>query len=309
MTSLDLDQRVARVRRFNRAYTQRIGALSEGHLDSPFTLAEVRVLYELAHRQGPTASELATDLRLDPGYLSRILRTFGKRGLVARTSSREDRRRSHLQLTAKGRKVFAPLNARTRDDIARMLSRLPTAQQDALIDAIDTMDRAFAEESPTPAPIILRPHAPGDMGWVVQRHGVLYWQEYGWNMDFEALIAEIVAKFIRNFDPAKEHCWIAERNGERLGSIFLVRQSATIAKLRLLLVEPNARGTGLGTRLVDECTAFARKAGYGKITLWTNSVLHAARRIYERAGYRLVKEEPHESFGKKLTGQNWELKL
>jgi len=309
MTSLDLDQRVARVRRFNRAYTQRIGALSEGHLDSPYTLAEVRVLYELAHRQGPTASELATDLRLDPGYLSRILRNFGKQGLVSRTSSKEDRRRSHLQLTAKGRKVFAPLNARTRDDIARLLSRLPTPQQDALIDAFDTMDRAFAEESPTPAPFIVRPHGPGDMGWVVQRHGVLYWQEYGWNMDFEALIAEIVAKFIRNFDSAKEHCWIAERNGERLGSIFLVRQSASIAKLRLLLVEPNARGTGLGTRLVDECTAFARRAGYKRITLWTNSVLHAARRIYERAGYQLVMEEPHESFGKKLTGQNWELKL
>ena len=309
MTTLDLEQRVARVRRFNRAYTQRIGALNEGMLESPYTLAETRVLYELAHRDGPTSSELAADLRLDPGYLSRILRHFGRQGLVARSRSKTDRRCAHRRLTIKGRKVFALLNARSRDDVARWLSRMPEREQDVLVQAIETVDRALAEDAPAPGPYVLRAHGPGDMGWVVHRHGVLYALEYGWNMEFEALVADIVARFVRTFDPAKEHCWMAERNGERLGSVFLVRQSRTVAKLRLLLVEPNARGVGLGSRLVDECTAFAKRAGYKTIVLWTNSVLHAARRIYERAGYRLVKEDRHMSFGKTLVGQNWELEL
>jgi DNA-binding MarR family transcriptional regulator/N-acetylglutamate synthase-like GNAT family acetyltransferase len=309
MSPLDFDQRVARMRRFNRAYTQRIGVLNEGLLESSYTLAQVRVLYELAHRKGPTASELVADLRLDPGYLSRILRNFDKQGLVARSSSRTDRRRAHLRLTVKGRKVFAPLDDRSRADIAGLLSSMPERDQDRLIQAVDTIERVFAEEDMSQRAYVLRPHGPGDMGWVVQRHGALYWLEYGWNTEFEALVAEIVAQFIRRFDPAREHCWIADRNGERLGSVFLVKQSATVAKLRLLLVEPRARGLGLGRLLVDECTAFARQAGYKRLTLWTNSVLLGARRIYERAGYTLVKEEPHESFGKRLVGQNWELKL
>lgn len=309
MAAYDMEQRIARIRRFNRVYTKSIGALNEGLLDSPFSLAETRVLYELANRDGPTAAAIAGELGLDPGYLSRLLGALERRGLLTRISSREDRRRSHLRLTAKGRKAFEPLDARSHDDAARLLSRLPEKEQERLIGAIDTVEGALGRAATPGQPYTLRSHRPGDMGWVVHRHGVLYAREYGWNEEFEALVAEIVAHFIRHFDPAREQCWIAERNGEILGSVFLVRKSERVAKLRLLLVEPNARGLGLGTRLVNECSEFARRAGYRKITLWTNSVLDAARHIYERAGYTLVEEEPHESFGKKLVGQYWALTL
>ncbi len=297
---------VAAVRRFNRFYTRRIGILNEGHLRSPFSLAEVRVLYELAHRD-----ELAQELDLDAGYLSRILRRFQTQGLLARTPSAADGRQSHLRLTDAGRETFTALNARSSDEIAAMLAALSPAEQRRLVEAMRAIERLLGARAEPRTPYVLRPHQPGDIGWVIHRHGALYAQEYGWDERFEALVAEIAAKFIRDFDPRRERCWIAERDGESVGSVFLVRHpdAEGVAKLRLLLVEPSARGLGIGTRLVDECVRFARRAGYRTITLWTQSVLHAARRIYEHAGFRLVREEPHTSFGHDLVGETWEMTL
>jgi DNA-binding MarR family transcriptional regulator/GNAT superfamily N-acetyltransferase len=304
-----LDQRVAAVRRFGRFYTQKIGLLHEGYLGSPFSLTESRVLYELAHRDGATAAELARDLGLDRGYLSRILRGFEKRRLLARTTSTADGRRSHLALTERGRDAFAPLHARSRDEIGAMLGALTEAEQQRLLEAMGAIESVLGAPAERKAPYMLRSHQPGDMGWVVHRHGVLYSQEYRWDERFEALVAEIVAKFIQRFDPKRERCWIAEKDGEIVGSVFLVRHSATVGQLRLLLVEPRARGLGVGSRLVSECIRFARQAGYRKITLWTNSVLVAARRIYEGAGFRLVRSEAHRSFGHDLVGETWERPL
>jgi DNA-binding MarR family transcriptional regulator/GNAT superfamily N-acetyltransferase len=283
--------------------------LRQGLLDSPFSLTEVRVLYELFHRQRPTAIELCKELGLDPAYLSRMLRSFEHRGLVVRTASEADGRQSHLSLTKKGRATFIPLDRAAGNEVRVMLDKLLPAQRKRLVEALETVRRLWSAEPERDSSYVLRLHRPGDMGWVVHRHGVLYAQEYGWNEEFEALVAEIVAKFLKSHDPKRERCWIAERDGEILGSVFLVKQSERIAQLRLLLVEPSARGLGIGARLVDECTQFARQAGYDKIILWTNSVLKAARRIYQRAGYRLVDEEPHHSFGVDLVGQTWELKL
>lgn len=309
MAGTDFDQRIGAVRRFNRFYTRLIGVLREGYLESPFSLTEVRVLYELAHREKTTASELGKELGLDAGYLSRILRGFKKRGLIDKKPSGVDGRRSLLWLTKRGWEAFAPLNARSHDEIGAMLSGLSAAEQERLVEAMRTIEGLLGARPEHEAHYLLRPHQPGDMGWVVHRHGVLYAQEYGWDERFEALVAEIVAKFIRQYDPKRERCWIAERGGEIVGSVFLVKQSEEVAKLRLLLVEPSARGLGIGRRLVQECVRFARQTGYGKITLWTNDVLHAARRIYEEAGFRLVHEEPHHSFGHDLVGQTWELAL
>jgi len=303
-----LESRVAAVRRFNRFYTQKIGALGEGHLASAYSLTEVRVLYELAHRDAPTASELGRTLGLDAGYLSRILRRFTQLALVRRVRSKSDSRHVHLHLTKKGERVFVPLEERARTAIASLLRPLPPKRQESLLDAMQAVEHLLAGEQETPT-VVLRAHRPGDMGWVVHRHGALYWQEYAFDETFEALVADITAKFIRDFDPKRERCWIAEVNGEIVGSVFLVRESDDVAKLRLLLVEPNARGLGVGSRLVGECTRFARESGYKKITLWTQSILHAARRIYQRDGYRLVKEEPHHSFGQDLIAQTWELIL
>jgi DNA-binding MarR family transcriptional regulator/GNAT superfamily N-acetyltransferase len=303
---------VQTVRRFNRFYTRQIGVLNEGLLESPFSLAELRVLYELAHRQEPTAGQLAQELALDDGYLSRILRAFRSRGLIARKRADADRRQRLLTLTSKGRSIFASLNARSDEQVATMLRGLSPTEQERLVSAMGTIEQLLARDEtsqPSRAPYLLRQHRPGDMGWVVYRHGVLYSQEYGWDERFEALVADVVAKFIQQFDPRTERCWIAERDGENVGSVFLVRHTVTIAKLRLLLVEPSARGSGIGHRLVDECIRFARQVGYRKITLWTNSVLHAARRIYERAGFVLVEEKPHRMFGDDLVGQTWDLKL
>jgi DNA-binding MarR family transcriptional regulator/GNAT superfamily N-acetyltransferase len=309
MPETDLDRRVAAVRRFNRFYTRQIGLLREGYLASPFSLTEVRVLYELAHREQTTASELGRELGLDPGYLSRILRGFETRGLIAKAPSPSDGRQQLLRLTSRGWEAFAPLQARSREDIGAVLSRLSPTEQDRLVAAMGTIEGLLGERSEPKVPYLLRPPRPGDLGWVVHRHGLLYAQEYGWDERFEALVAGIVAQFVERHDPARERCWIAERDGEVVGSVFLVRQSETVAKLRLLLVEPSARGLGIGARLVDECVRFARSVGYRTITLWTNDVLHAARRIYERAGFRLVGEEPHHSFGRDLVGQTWELAL
>jgi DNA-binding MarR family transcriptional regulator/GNAT superfamily N-acetyltransferase len=303
---------IQQIRRFNRFYTQQIGVLNQGLLQSPFSLAEVRVLYELAHREQPAAVELARELSLDDGYLSRMLRGLQGRGLIARTPAQGDRRQRLLALTPRGRRVFASLNARSDDQVAAMLRELSPAEQERLIQAMGTIEdllRPGGTVHPAGSSYLLRPHWPGDMGWVVYRHGVLYSQEYGWDERFEALVAGIVAHFIARFDPKRERCWIAEKDGENVGSVFLVKHTKTVAKLRLLLVEPEARGLGIGRRLVDECVRFARQVGYRKITLWTNSVLHAARRIYERAGFVLVKEEPHQSFGENLVGQNWDLTL
>ena len=309
MAERDVKRRVDAVRSFNRFYTKQIGVLHEGLLGSPYSLTEVRVLYELAHREQPTAAELGKELGLDAGYLSRILRGFEKRGLVARVRSRTDGRQSLLSLTADGKKAFAPLNARSHDEVAGMLGRLSAAEQDRLIGAMRAIEMLLGARLEPKVPYLLRPHQPGDMGWIIHRHGALYAQEYGWDETFEALVAEIAAKFIQSFDPKRERCWIAEREGEIVGSVFLVRRSKTVGKLRLMYVEPKARGLGIGSRLVEECIRFARQAGYRKMVLWTNSVLAAARHIYEKAGFRLVHEEPHHSFGHDLVGETWELKL
>ncbi|TXH37116.1 MAG: MarR family transcriptional regulator [Rhodospirillaceae bacterium] len=310
MSELDFDQRVAAIRRFNRFYTKQIGLLQEGLLKSPFSLTESRVLYELANRPQPTATELGRELGLDAGYLSRILRKFEQQGLIERQPNLQDARQSLLQLTAAGRENFAPLDERSRGEVGDLLARLPVGEQRRLIAAMDTVT-ALLSDRPKDMPVsyMLRPHRPGDMGWIVHRQAVLYAEEYGWDEEFEALIAEITAKFIQNFNAKRERCWIAERDGEVVGSIFLVRESDEVAKLRLLYVEPKARGLGIGRRLIRECLDFARQCRYRKITLWTNDILDAARHLYEEAGFRLVAEERHHSFGHDLVGQNWELVL
>jgi len=303
------DAHVAAMRNFNRFYTRKIGVLNEGLLDSRFSLTEGRVLYELANRERPTATELCPDLGLDVGYLSRILRRFEQGGLIARTTSRTDGRQSLLALTAKGRAAFAPLDSRSRQEIGILMGGLGQPDQAHLVAAMATIERLLGARNGNGAPYLLRPHRPGDMGWVVHRHGALYAHEYGFDERFEALVAEIVAKFIAHFDSKKDRCWIAERDGDIIGSVFLVKKTKTIAKLRLLLVEPSARGLGLGARLVDECLRFARQAGYRKITLWTNDVLHAARHIYVKAGFRKIGSERHHSFGHDLVGETWERDL
>lgn len=302
----DFDRRVGVVRRFNRFWTSQIGVLREGYLESRFSVTEVRVLFELARCEETTASELGGELGLDAGYLSRLLGGFEKDGLIHKRPSEADGRRSLLRLTERGRETFAPLDARSRSDIGAMLGSLSVAEQDRLVGAMSTIEGLLTEPEGT---YLLRPHESGDMGWVVHRHGILYAGEYGWDERFEALVAQIVAKFIQEYDPKREHCWIAERDGENVGCVFLVRESEEIARLRLLLVEPQVRGLGIGSRLVEECVRFARRAGYRKIRLWTNDVLYAARHIYQGVGFRIVHEEPHHSFGHDLVGQTWELKL
>lgn len=305
---MSLDARVAAVRRFNRFYTKEIGVLQEPYLQTAFLLAEARVLYEIGHLAEPTAVEICRALKLDAGYLSRILKHLEQSRLLSRAKSLSDGRRQILSLTSKGQEQLAMLDARSQEEIREQLGRLSAEQQERVVEALDTVSRALSAPSPT-SDYVLRPHQPGDMGWVVERHGVLYSQEYGWNGFLESMTARIVADFLKNYDPAREHCWIAEREGERLGSIFVVRKTATVAKLRLLLVEPSARGSGVGRRLVEEAVRFARGAGYGKILLWTHSVLHTARHLYEQAGFRLVEEKKHRSFGPEVTGQTWELRL
>jgi len=306
MAPRELEQRVELARRFNRFYTRKIGVLHEGAYRSPFSLTEVRVLYELAHRDKPTATELGRELGLDAGYLSRILRGFERRGLVLKIRSAADARQSHLSLTAHGRKVFAPLNARSHDEVAVMLGGLSPAAQTRVIDAMRTIERLLGDPPEPSVSFVLRPPQPGDLGWVVHRHGAVYAQEYGYNEQFEALVAEIVAHFVQRYDAKRERCWIAERDGELVGSVFLVARSKTVAQLRLLLVEPRARGSGLGTRLVDECVRFARQAGYRKIMLWTQSELVAARRLYQGAGFHVGRRERNSSFGKDLVSETWE---
>jgi DNA-binding MarR family transcriptional regulator/GNAT superfamily N-acetyltransferase len=305
-----LDYSIARARRFNRFYTRRIGVLDEGLYHTRFSLTESRVLYELAHRPNLTATALGKDLGLDPGYLSRILHRFEKQRLIAKTPSEADGRQNLVRLTPGGRAAFAPLDAHSRQETGAMLSRLSKSEQKRLIDAMSTIEMLLGgtREKTTPA-YLLRDHQPGDMGWVVHRHGVVYAEEYGYDQHFEALVASIVAEFIAHYDRKREHCWMAEQDGALVGSVFLVRESTTIAKLRLLFVEPAARGLGIGARLVSECIRFARPAGYKKIALWTQSELKAARHIYDQAGFKLVGKKPHCSWGKNLVAETWELKL
>jgi DNA-binding MarR family transcriptional regulator/N-acetylglutamate synthase-like GNAT family acetyltransferase len=304
----ELERDIAAVRRFNRFYTQKIGVLGEAWLHSPFTLTEARVLYEVAHRDGPTATELARELALDAGYLSRILANFEKKKLLKRTPSATDGRRYHLALTDKGHKTFAPLEESTRRDVAALLDPMPAAQRQRLVSAMAEIEAAMGAGA-EPAGYILRAPRPGDMALVVARQSKLYAEEYGWNGAFEWMAGEIVASFAKTFDPRWERCWIAERDGEVIGSIFLIKQSDSVAKLRLLYVDAAARGLGLGKRLVEECIAQARAFGYKKIVLWTTDILTAARRIYLGQGFKLVQEERLDTFGMELVGQTWELDL
>ena len=302
---------VKAVRRFNRFFTRRVGVL-DPYLGSDLSLTDVRVLYELAHRDAPVASELARELGLDAGYLSRILRRFEAADWIRRNASERDARQSVLTLTPAGRDAFEPLQQRSRDEAAALLAPLPSARRQEVVDA---MQRIEALLKPANAPALppkmalLRDPAPGDIGWVVQQHGEIYWREYGWDSRFEALVADIAAQFVRKFQPEWERCWIAELEGERVGAVFVVRKSATTAQLRMLILSPKARGLGLGARLTDECIAFARAKGYKKMVLWTNSCLTAARGIYAQRGFTLVKSEPYEGFGQGLVGETWELKL
>jgi DNA-binding MarR family transcriptional regulator/N-acetylglutamate synthase-like GNAT family acetyltransferase len=309
MAESRLETRVESIRHFNRFYTQKIGVLQEGLLKSSFSLTQLRVLYELTYRERPSAAELCQDLNLDPGYLSRILGDFENRGLIERKPSKEDARQNIVELTRKGRDAFAPLNTRSHEEIAALLSPLSSAEQAKLIDAMRMIEILLNAKDEHRSPYILRTHQPGDMGWVVHRHGVLYSQEYGWDERFEALVASICAKFIQRFDPKKERCWIAEKDGEIVGSVFLVKRSKYVGQLRMLYVEPSARGSGIGGRLVSECVRFGKQVGYKKIVLWTNSILHSARKIYEAQGFKMTHKESEHSFGHDMIFETWELKL
>ena len=303
------EHRIAAVRRFNRFYTRQIGLLRDGARMGPFSLTEARVLHELATGEKPNASAIAAELGLDHGYLSRILADFEKKKLLTRKRSVADARQSFLSLTAKGRKAYAPLHEKSQKVVAEMIGRLAPADQARIVDAMSGIERLLAGGSTEKPKVTFREHRPGDMGWVTARHGVLYAQEYGWGSRIEAITADIVSSFLKNFDPKRECCWIAELNGETVGSVFLVRENNRVARLRLLIVDPRARGLGIGKRLVDECIIFARRAGYEKITLWTHVVLSAARAIYKQAGFHVVKEWVHDDFGKPEASEEWELDL
>ena len=301
-------QHVEAVRDFNRFYTRRIDVLRQDFLGSPFALPEARLIYEIARCPGITATVLGRELGIDLGYLSRLLQGLKRRGIVEAKQAPEDGRRAALSLTGKGRRTFALLNTRSKEKMAEMLEPLGQSERASLVRAMGTVRKLLDGEKKA-AEIRLRAHEPGDMGWVVESHGRIYAEEYGWNPRFEALVAGVVKDFLEHFDPARERCWIAERGGERVGCAFLVKKSGTTAQLRLVIVEPSARGTGLGRRLVEECIAFARVKRYRKLVLWTHANLAAARHIYETLGFRRVKQEPHRTFGPRAIGEYWELKL
>ncbi|WP_407159229.1 GNAT family N-acetyltransferase [Bradyrhizobium sp. STM 3557] len=303
------DSPVAAVRAFNRFYTKKLGVLDQHLLQSPFSLSEARVLYELAQRDTVAAKEIGAVLGLDPGYLSRIVQGFEDKGLITRTPLAADRRQQQLGLTARGRQAFAKLDRSSDSEVAAMLQVLDDGARNRLVGAMGAIEQILAPANATRPAFLLRSHRPGDIGWVISRHGAVYAQEYGWDISFEALVAEIAAQFLRAFDPDREHCWIAEIDGEPVGSIFLVKSTDEVAKLRLLLVDKKARGLGVGRALVEQCVRFAREKNYKTIVLWTQSILIAARGIYRRAGFRLTAEEPHRSFGVDLVGETWELKL
>lgn len=303
------NNQIAAVRAFNRFYTRKLGVLDQHLMQSPYSLSEARVLYELAHRQEPSAKEIGTELGLDAGYLSRIVQNFDENGLITRTPLASDRRQYQLALTAKGRQASAKLERSSQDEVGAMLAALPRAGSQKLVGAMAEIERLLAKTAASSPRAILRTHRPGDMGFVVQSHGALYASEYGFDSSFEALVAEIAAKFLTSFDASRERCWIAELDGAPVGSVFLVKHTDDIAKLRLLLVDPAGRGQKLGQLLVGECIAFAKACGYRRMTLWTQSILVAARRIYQDAGFALVATEPHRSFGQSLIGETWEREL
>lgn len=300
---------VEHLRRFNRFYTRRLGVLQKRFLGSDFGLLEVRVLYEIAQDKNVSASALVDELDVDPGYLSRILHRFEEQGLVRKQRSDADARRSILSLTAKGRRVMERLDKRQHDEVASMLQDLNESDRRRLVAATDAVQTLLEPVRATQTSFVLRDPRAGDIGWVVERHGAIYATEYGWNEQFEALVAEIAGAFLKQHDSVRERCWIADLDGRNVGCIFVVAKDATVAQLRLLLVEPDARGFGIGRALVRECIEFARAVGYRKMTLWTNQVLDAARHLYQEAGFELVREEPHERFGSALVGQTWELQL
>jgi DNA-binding MarR family transcriptional regulator/GNAT superfamily N-acetyltransferase len=304
-----LESQIAAVRGFSRFYTRKLGIIEPKLLDSPWTLQEARIIYEIAERKRCTATELVRALGLDAGFLSRTLQALQRRQIVTRQPSKTDRRVTEIALTAKGRAAFADLDNRSRRDVAVLLDKLSPEERAAVVKAMTAIEQALELPAPRQAGFLLRSHRPGDIGWIVSRHGALYAQEYGWDISFEALVAEIAAQFIRSYDASREHCWIAETDGEPVGSIFLVKASDDVAKLRLLLVEKKARGAGVGRALTEQCIRFARQAGYSSITLWTQSLLVAAREIYQRAGFRRVSQEKHHSFGASLVGETWEMKL
>ena len=309
VTSGVSDRQIAAVRAFNRAYTRKIGALDQHIHKSPYSLSEARVIYELAHRDDLSAKEIGSELGLDAGYLSRIVQNFEEAGLISRKPLPSDRRQHQLSLTAKGRQAFARLDRNSQEEVAAMLTALSADDRRRLTEAMAIIERLFGLPRPAIKPAILRDPRPGDMGFVVQSQGALYASEYGFDATYEALVAEIVAKFITSFDASRERCWIADLDGSPVGSVFLVKHSDHVAKLRLLAVDPVARGQGLGQRLVAECVGFARACGYRRMTLWTQSILVAARKIYQDAGFSLVKSEPHRSFGQNLIGETWEREL
>ncbi len=302
------DGRIDAIRRFNRFYTRKIGVLEHHLLESPFTLTEARVLFELAHRDGALAKEIGAELGLDPGYLSRIVQAFTEQGFITRKPVASDRRQYEIALTAKGKAAYGRLERASHNEVGKMIAALPGDGGQRLVEAMAAIEKLLGDGSHRPE-VTLRTHRPGDMGWVVQQHGALYAREYGWDISFEALCAEIAAQFLKEFDPAHERCWIAEIDGRQAGSVFLVKKSDDVAKIRLLLIDPSARDLGIGKRLVSECIAFARSCGYRKITLWTQSILLAARGIYQDAGFVHVASEPHRSFGHDLVGETWELDL
>jgi DNA-binding MarR family transcriptional regulator/GNAT superfamily N-acetyltransferase len=298
------EDRVAAVRAFNRFYTARIGVLRDGLLRTPHSLTEARVLYELGQRQVTEVADLRREMDIDAGFLSRLLGRLQRNGLVARERSEDDARRQRVRLTDEGRAAFAELDRRSTDEVGAVLDGLSEDDQRRLVGAMDAV-REVLTQAPATTGFVLRGPRPGDLGWIVQRHGALYAQEYGWDESFEALVAQIVAEYAREHDPRREAAWIAEVDGEPAGCVLCVRREEDVAQLRLLLVDPRARGRGIGGRLIEECLRFAQRAGYARITLWTNDVLHEARRLYERAGFELVESAPHHSFGHDLVEQTW----
>jgi len=300
---------VEAMRAFNRFYTRHVGLLGERHLDSALTLTEVRVLYELAHGEVASPTDLARELSLDAGYVSRLLASLEGHGAVTRTKSPDDARRRVMTLTAKGRKAVSSLESKTQERLSTLIDAVPATARARLVQSMREIENVLAP-STSGAPVFkLRDPVPGDIGWIIHRQAALYTEEYGWDWTYEGLIATICGNFVKDFDPENERCWIAELDCSVVGSVFLVRKSARVAQLRLLYVEPSARGHGIGSKLVGACIAFARARGYRSMTLWTNDVLASARKIYQAAGFVLTKEEKHHSFGKDLVGQNWDLKL
>ena len=309
MSQPDSDDQILAVRAFNRFYTRKLGVLDQQLLKSPFSLSEARVLYELAKQDDLAAKEIGIELGLDPGYLSRIIQNFDEKGLITRKPLPSDRRQYRLSLTAKGRQAFEKINRASHDEIAAMLATLSRNDGNRLVGAMAEIERLLVDPGVSRPPAILRDPRPGDMGWVVQSHGALYASEYGFDSSFEGLVAEIAAKFLTSFDASRERCWIADIDGSQVGSVFLVRHTDDVAKLRLLLVDPAGRGQRLGRRLVAECVTFAQACGYRKITLWTQSILLAARKIYQDFGFVLVASEANRSFGQDLISETWELEL